>query len=195
MKGYILGLLVIIIYQNGFAQSDTGTIKTILDDKNLEIGIYQNFDEFKYNKPSLKFNPPYRLNGKNKKLYVIDEKSGKEIKVRRAWGFCDGQKIFYKHKKYNELKVLGLFSCYHERGTNWAYAPAFPLVLPIPIPYDADFLLNFNNGVATRFKRSTLRRILKSDPELFEKFKNDKESKFPLVEYLKLFNNRRFNRD
>ncbi len=74
----------------------------VFQDSIVRKGIYQNFEEFKSNKPSIT-NFTSRRGKKTSELYAKDA-AGRETLIRDAWGYCDGTNYFIR--SYNNYYQL-----------------------------------------------------------------------------------------
>ena len=154
-------------------------------------GIYKTFEEFKYNRPSIVDN--YTFDKKN--LWLTDRQTGKlkKLKKREIWGFCDGSKIFVAWHKYDEILEKGRYCYFKEKGTRIVFVfSAFPpMILPIPLPYKDELIINFNTGKTFLLSKRLLKKILTSDDNvLLTEFKKEPQKGKKLLEYIIKYNDR-----
>jgi len=90
-----------ITYETIINHNQSNTDVPILKATNLKYGVYESFEEFKKNDPSiLAFE--YKKGKFGDMLYV--KKDGNEYPDRTAWGFCDGKNLFINSgDKFSEL--------------------------------------------------------------------------------------------
>jgi hypothetical protein len=191
---FIFGLLL-FGYVPVFAQSLGDSLKNhsdyILNAKKYNEGIYRTFEEFKYNRPSIVDH--YSFDKKN--LWLIDPKSGTQKKIRRkeVWGFCDGSKVYVSWRKYDEMLEQGRYCYFKEKGTRVVFGfSAFPpMVLPLPVPYKDELIINFNTGKTYLLSKRLLKKILASDDkELLNEFMLQPQKRKKLFEYIAKYNDR-----
>jgi hypothetical protein len=93
----------------------------ILKDKNLQAGVYQTFEEFKSNKPSVQ-------SFEVKKGKWADVLHANGVPTRNVWGYCDGKYVFIKsgenyypmvrfHDSFYYLGSTELIRVWRTRGT------------------------------------------------------------------------------
>ena len=157
-------------------------------------GIYQTFEEFKYNRPSIVAN--YTFHRKN--LWLTDEQTGKKKKINKEeiWGFCDGSRIYVSWGKYNELLEMGRYCYFIEKGTRIVFGlTASLLPLPIPIPYKEEVIVNFNTGRTSLLSKKLLKTILaEDDEELLNEYMNETQKGKKFFEYIMKYNDRNFSK-
>jgi hypothetical protein len=194
MNKFILIFLVFIAYKSPaqlLTSSPTFRAENILSTNIYKKGIYKSFEEFKYNAPSIIADFTFDT----KQLWVTDSKSGKNIKMKKGevWGFSDGQRIFVRWRKNNEILEMGRYCYFKEKGTRVVFGYSmFPLaIIPIPVPYTDELIINFNTGKPFLLSKRLLKEILTiDDPELLTEFMNEKQKKKKLFEYIVKYNDR-----
>jgi len=193
MKYSCLFTILLLVQFNSSAQTQTSSAyhNCILNDTVYKKGIYRTFEEYKYNKPSIVDN--YTFDNKN--LWRTDELTGrkKKIKKRDVWGFSDGIKIYASWKKYDELLEQGRYCYFIDKGTKIVFfVSAFPFsVLPIPLPYRDEMIIDFNTGETQQISKKLFKEILlEDDPELLDQFKKEPQKGKKLLEYVIKYNDR-----
>ncbi|MEO7991583.1 MAG: hypothetical protein ABI663_18670 [Chryseolinea sp.] len=187
-----LGILL-ACFQATLAQSTIDSLKDsyIINTTAYSKGIYKTFEDFKYNKPSIV--DPYTFDGKN--LWLKDTNTGKlkKIKKKEIWGFSDGTRVYVSWHKYDEVLEKGRYCYFKEKGTKIVFGvTAFPpMILPIPVPYNDELIINFNTGKTYLLSKNLLKKILATDDKelLAEYMKQSKKGK-KLFEYIVKYNDR-----
>lgn len=114
----------------------------IYHDIRLNKGVYNSFEEFKNNTPSIR---NYEIKEEDHQLLLyIKEEGGKSYYCRTAWGYCDGQNVFVMKngalhlawKEDNALYMLGMLYDHPTSGstssTTNPVAPNQPLYIGAP---------------------------------------------------------------
>lgn len=194
MNRFLLSILILTTYEN-FAQSTSDSLKNrdnyIINTTSYKKGVYKTFEEFKYNNPSIVDNYTFD----NKKLWLTDKKTGKnkKIKKREVWGFSDGTRVFVSWNKYNEIVEKGRYCYFKEKGTRIvsAFSAFPPMIIPIPLPYNDELIINYNTGKTYLLSKNLFKKILKNDdPELLTEFMNQRQKGKKLYEYIVKYNDR-----
>jgi hypothetical protein len=163
----------------------------------LKAGIYRNFEEFRYNNPSVEFNyqvskkmrkygdlrssgriPYYRLN--------IARETGKSI--GKVFGFCDGTNVFINENnpdlgpktEFVQIENLGRFCYFEDRKSTTIFIGTVPSTLY----YIDRKIIDANTGEIVGLNKKTLQEIIADDDDLLEEFKNDPNKGKKLKEYL-----------
>lgn len=190
----LLPLLFIISTFNTFGQ-------VIITDENVlyKPGIYKDFEEFKFNNPSIsftykvdsieyksldRFNPEkshfsYRL--------IIDKQQAKE--VGSVFGFCDGHRIFINETNppmsekvnFELLQFVGLYSYFEQ----FVYLPG-----EMGAPNSSiiiNKMVNINNGDVTIITDQEIGKILSNDNQLLKQFTVLSDKKAYVKDYLALY--------
>lgn len=165
--------------------------------ESLKPGIYKNFDEFKYNSPSLDFD--YNISSKKRKYGVlnlkgevnyyrinIDKKEGKEI--GKVFGFSDGKHAYINVKnpylkKYTEflrVKKYDNYSYFEEVKSTTIYTGHAVISTNDFYPK----IIDMNSGEVTDLTKKRLRKIIEDDNNLLTDFNNGKHNKQKMKEYL-----------
>jgi hypothetical protein len=194
MKNLLL-LLSLCLYFSGNSQ------KLIIDDSvTLQKGIYKNFDEFKFNSPSIPFT--YELTtitkyegtfqtGNSMLVYKINisEDEEKNLKKIRVFGFCDGENVYFNeynkklqsNTEFNKIQFIGLYS-YFEGFLIRIYTSSNGMT------YSTKTLIgkaiNINSGEIIDLTKSSLKSILENDEELLNRFKEEDDKKDKIREYI-----------
>ncbi|MDG1476725.1 MAG: hypothetical protein P8Q14_06240 [Vicingaceae bacterium] len=176
MKYFTL-IILLIITTRVFSQ------ELIIDDSIvLKKGIYRNFQEFKFNSPSLPLN--YEVIPRQFKLFKIDHTTyhiniTKEDskKLGNIFGFCDGIKVYFREEFYmkdlrpkltsrtefEEFKFLGLYS-------------SFECIIATDNTYVNHSIdefvqaININDEKIIIVKQKQLKNILISSPDLLNEY-------------------------
>lgn len=162
----------------------------------MNPGIYRDFYEFKYNKPSIKIydmiaspeDPDYSYG------IIISKKDKKAIGL--IYGYCDGSHVFLptpvslgNPAKFGRVSYLGRYSLY------W-YTTSKSVPFPIPpagsgqsvsIPvgtYDEAIFVDMNTGEKRGLDRKSVESKIKDDPEIYDRFIADERSIENMAAYL-----------
>ena len=163
----------------------------------LKKGIYKNFEEFKTNNPSsqLEYNilnthVKYGGLGSNKSLtqYKLNIDKNDAESIGQIYGFCDSKNI-YINDEIIKLKPKSLFSklnyigkyCLFEKVTFQDVNTGNGNLI---VSRKSDIVLNMDNGETRILNKSYLKKILKTDKELYLEFKKRKKKHKILREYL-----------
>ncbi len=193
----ILAYAILLFSQlHCLAQTNTDSLSNhqdtyILNTYVFQKGIYKNFEEFKFNNPSTVDN--FLFDNKNLWLTNSMNEKLKKIKKREVWGFCDGTRIYVKWRKYNELLEMGRYCYFKEKGTKVVMAVSIfpPMILPIPLPYKDEVIINFNTGNAYLLRKKLMKKILTTDDEeLMGEFMNETHKRKKLFNYIIKYNKR-----
>lgn len=171
------------------AQSAPGV--PILQATSYQKGLYQSFDEFRNNAPSLKH--PFVFDGR--KLWRTDTLGNKleRIKPEAIWGFSNGTQLFISWNKFNQLTELGRFCYFQENGVRILFGVApFPLlILPLPMPYSDEVIVSINTGTVYVLRKKVMRNLLREDdPDLYAQYRAERKKKKRLHDYLTVYNSR-----
>lgn len=196
MKYLIFSILLLSINES-FAQLSDDSTKThdtyIVNTTTYKKGIYKNFEEFKFNNPSIVDDFVFD-NGK----LSLTKPNGKNAKIKKfeVWGFSDGTKVFIRTQKYNEILAMGRYCYFKESGIRPVFLPSSSLVvLPIPTPYTDELIINFNTGKTFLLSEDLMKIILtKDDPELLTEFLEETQRGKKLGDYILKYNDRNSNK-
>ena len=181
------------------ASKSFGQMIIIDDNVVLKPGIYKDFEEFKFNNPSIlliykidsneyksidQFNPEnshfsYRL--------IIDKQKAKQI--GSVFGFCDGHRIFINETNpiisekvdFELLQFVGLYSYFEQ----FVYLPG-----EMGAPNSSiiiDKMININNGDVTIITDQEIGHILSNDNQLLKQFTALIDKKTNVKDYLALY--------
>lgn len=150
-------------------------------------GIYNNFDEMKYNNPSTPLehkilSRSVKIGGTSLIFYQL--KSNRKISTsRNYYGFSDGKNIFIRQKESAGLKsefvkidIFGNYGLFEDisvvaTGT-------------VAIPFLTHNILDMNTGNIKRLDRKYVRDFIADDKELLEAFDNESNKATKLREYV-----------
>ncbi|MEP6738256.1 MAG: hypothetical protein ABJA70_22215 [Chryseolinea sp.] len=196
----LFGMLLLVQLQSIAQSANSETDlrdhdRYIINAKVYNKGVYKTFEEFKYNMPSIVEN--YSFDKKN--LWLTDNQTGKQkkIKKREIWGFSDRNRIYVSWHKYDELLEKGRYCYFKEKGTRvvFGFSVFPPMILPIPLPYKDELIINFNTGRTFLLSKKLLKKILVTDDkELLNEFMNEKHKGRKLFEYVIKYNARNVSR-
>jgi hypothetical protein len=183
MKNYILVVVTLFGINPLFSQElivDSGVV--------LKKGAYRNFEEFKYNNPSLKYSTEVESMELKAGLlgyleavtyYGIGKKVEQKHKSHELFGFCDGESVYIhslnyisKDMSFVKLKKVGLYSFYE-----YIYSrPKHSIVYFFRgggIPRKNERVLNINNGLSYPGSRTFLDSLFKKDETLAKALNTD----------------------
>ncbi len=184
--------------------SDSITVPIV----NRKAGIYFSFEDFKNDK-AYTFAGRYKIkriqpNPEWYGLYDLDDNLVKDI-----WGFCDGTDVFIWANKYARFKnryarirIYGKYCIFTDLvHSSTAYSSGlvwwgglggtlgvhiYNKITPDDKYYDL-FVLDSTNGSCTEATDATMRKLIGSNPELWEAYQKD-TSKNKILSYLVKFN-------
>lgn len=179
-------------------------------------GIYQTFDEFKYNNPSIKMSnvtsiKPYPkglefINKKIKSIEYLDQKGMiKEINAKNIWGLSMRNKIYIRiNNKLHMLVKIGTICYFIEDKTNpfphlnkynatGRNKPGYVGGDDIYFNIKRSYIFSMDSGKVLSFTADNFEDVIVNDFSLYDEFNqlgdtNDK-SKF-LFPYIDLYNDR-----
>ncbi|MEW7280671.1 hypothetical protein ABW636_18940 [Aquimarina sp. 2201CG1-2-11] len=207
MKTLNYSLILIFVFLANFCLNAQ---TLIIDDlSNLKKGIYKNYEEFKYNKPSLKLD--YEILAKNKKygpinnreivtFYRLDVTKEQSKSIGPIYGFCDGEHIYIKgyyrvqlkpKTNFSQLDFVGEYCLYEGVGSSSINTGNGNIAMSNRIY----MVLNLNNRQVSVLSKRVLKKIISDDPELLMEFKKRKKKHKILKEYfLKYFDRKEKNK-
>jgi hypothetical protein len=201
-KIQILLLLVIGINEMSYSQTDTlvrkdSCLNNIIETKVLRKGVYRNLQEFQNNKPFYSLNiSRYRydrssdyyveIHGGN--MIVSDPSKKKYTFSEPTWGFCDGEKIYFRNKSYyGEILLIGHYCLYSP--TKNISSSAFNSDLSQSS--SNQYTMNILTGEKMICTAENLEKfILADDAELLDQFKREKLKNIMIYQYVKKYNER-----
>ncbi|WP_108869775.1 hypothetical protein [Aquimarina aquimarini] len=199
MKISNYSLIIILAFFANFCLKAQTSIKD--DVSNLKKGIYKNFDEFKYNTPSIKLdyeilvkNVKYGAIG-NKKIityYRLDVTKEQAKSIGTIYGFCDGKHVYINEYKvqlrpkttFSQLDFVGEYCLYEGIGST-----GMPTVNNgFGISNRIYKILNINNRKVSVLTKRVLKKIISDDPKLLAEFKK-RRKKYKILKryFLKYF--------
>jgi len=188
----------------------TNAQKLIISDSIYKIGIYKDFQEFKYNNPSIEFN--YKITTKNRRYgflllggkvtfykIVIDRKKGKSI--GEVFGFCDGKNIYINPNYvllksrtcFSKIEYLGQYSYFEDISTKRTFrAPTY-----MATPTGGSFVgggggityhlrrnvIDLGSATVSILDKKFLRLFIANDNELLNEFNNESNKNKKIKEY------------
>jgi hypothetical protein len=179
----------------------------------LKRGIYKDFYEFKYNKPSIPLSYKIissessygllNLEGKHKYFTLdISKKQGDSIGV--VFGFCDGHIVYINPSNPSNIKPsrnkLSSFTNFEivELANRFCYFKALVTRLTQNSSYETlnnCFVdLNINQDDLLFICKSEIKSYLENEPLLLDSFKNDANRELKLKYYLHAFQSHLVNR-
>lgn len=184
----------------GTASAQKGT--SIYDTHQLKKGIYKNFKEFRANAPSQTGNLVVKektpaaqvyLLAAPRELHIVDS-AGQEHKVKKYWGYSDGNNIYIKDNGLNKLEEIGYYCLYQIHAitsTTPNRATEGIIFNNTPPPTTNRKVLNIVTGDIYDLTFYNLRKyILPQDTVLLREFYQDRQNKEKLVYYIQKFNQR-----
>jgi hypothetical protein len=189
-----------------YSQGDTlkkadSCLNNILETKVLRKGFYRTMNEFQTNSPSFKPNfstfkydqsAEYYLTTKRNMLVLIDRKGKKTYLEDPIWGFCDGEKVYFKDavSEFNDIILIGHYCIFSKSlfGSNGYYDPG---KYGDCFSYLPDFTLNILTRQTMELTVANIKKfILVDDPELLEQFNKENMQKSVMFQYIKKYNER-----
>lgn len=200
MKYFILSFTIFISF---LAKS-----QEIITDENvvLKKGIYKNFEEFKYNNPSIELNSEIVkksrgygfFGGEGKHIYYKIKIHKEEIKkVGKVFGYCDGKNIYISNKlkkvntKFEFVQYLGAYSFFEKIITNvfvvkTGVAPNTSYFYMYKNKL-TKFAIDINNGAYTELTNHSLKKIIEKDEAILNEFKKEDGKKDKIKQYLEMY--------
>ena len=196
MKYFLPIHVIFIIF---FSNSSFAQVPIHLDTNNLAKGIYANFDEFKYNKPSmdLDFRLKERIfpniNTFTHTGYSLVTTSG-GINLDGIWGVCDGKYVyqlsdektmFTKERWFEKILFLGRYSIFDKliigarEGTEGG--------VYINSNKVARMFISLKTGRTFELDYNSVFDALEKDPVLLSEYRKDPKNNRKLDFYLKKF--------
>lgn len=195
-------LLLSVVFSGLFLSSYSQDSASIYDTHRYKKGIYKSFKEFRSNQPSedgklvVKDKTPaaqiYLLAARNQ-LMVIDS-TGQEHKVKKFWGYSDGNAAYIKDNGLNKFDEIGYYCLYQIHAIT--SAPANRATEGIifnntPPATTNKKVLNIVTGDVYDLTLYNLRKyILPQDTTLLREFNEDRRNRERLVYYIQKFNQR-----
>jgi len=190
---YLL-LLLVLICRNTFGQV------IIIDDNVVyKRGIYKDFEEFKFNRPSLPFD--YKIDSveyQNLDVYtnasshttyrIVFDKSGNK-QLGSIFGFCDGKHIFVNESNptvtdktdFDQLQFVGLYSYFEQ----YMFMPGELGSLNSSTVLGR--IVNINNGECSVVTQEVLNKVFENDSTILSSFNSQKDKRAKLKDYIALY--------
>jgi hypothetical protein len=173
-----IALMVIFL---GFSLVSAGQHLITDSGSALKKGMYKDFYEFKYNKPSLKFDYHFRPS-KYANTYFnvsIDKESAKSI--GEVYGFCDGKEVYLafgqklnSRTQFIRLAFIGRYCMYWYTTYNNVVVPINGISYILPLgKTDNISILDMNTGQRESLTNIKLKSILKDDPDIYNRYLSD----------------------
>lgn len=203
MKSLAATLLTFIVMSAVYGQD-------ILNTDQYKKGIYLNFEEFKYNSPSLSstFELIPERNGLNYRLLISDTVVDKKF-LKKVWGVNTGEEVYVNSLSYQNnngftlLTEIGRYCVFKDKvslsqknsGAYHALTLTGGLIggaIAGAIPTETAIALNMNNGNFYVLRKETMMLILESEPDLLEEYKNHKRKgdEDVIIDYIHHYNAR-----
>ena len=193
MKKIVL-LLCVLVGVNGLSQT------AIIDDNIVyKKGLYKDFDELKFNNPSLPLNYVIDTveytnvdllnNPISHKVYrlKIDNKEAKSL--GSITGFCDGRHIYINEYNkafsdkldFEQLQFVGLYSYFE----TYMFMPG-ELGAPNSSMITGK-ILNSNNGEIIDITKNTLHSIFENDSLLLSQFEKEENKQLKIKDFISIY--------
>ena len=170
-----------------YLQNDTG----------LKAGIYRNFEEFRYNSPSVEFN--CQVSRKMRKYgdlrssgrisyYSLNIERDMGRSIGKVFGFCDGTNVFINENnpglgpktEFVQMENLGRYCYFEDRKPTTIFIGT----VPSTIYYIERKIMDTDTGEIIGLNKKTLPEIIADDGALLAEFMNDPDKGKKLKEYL-----------
>jgi hypothetical protein len=205
MKNQLLIFVSILFYSSAFSQA------LITDaDVTWKKGIYRNFEEFKFNNPSLELTYTVLENkesygffgtGGDCIYYTFTIEKDESKSIGSIYGFCDGRLIYINtneleklHKaKFTLLQNVGLYSYYDhiiENYSGGAMSPGGQFNGGGTSKSLETTIIDINNGNKITLNNRSLKNILKDDNALYTEYMNLEEKNIYMYKYLILYSSK-----
>lgn len=187
---------------SGMFLTSYGQDTSLYDNHQLKKGIYKNFKEFRSNQPSetgnlvVKDKTPaaqiYLLASRNQ--LMIKDSTGQEHKVKKFWGYSDGQNAYIRDNGLNKFDEIGYYCLYqiHAITSSTANRATEGIIFNNTPPATVNKrVLNIVTGDVYDLTLFNLRKyILPQDTALLREFSADRQNREKLVYYIQKFNQR-----
>jgi hypothetical protein len=166
----------------------------------LKKGIYQNFDEFKHNSPSIPFNYEIisttkgygPLNILKHKVYRLNLTRNNAKSIDKIFGFCDGAHVFVNIERpnlkintdFDSIQFLGLY-CYFEYIDNVSFPVPGPAIETIT--YLSKKAIDINKETIFTLTDKTLKEILENDKKLLFMYAEEGNYDDKIKDYLIMY--------
>jgi hypothetical protein len=163
----------------------------------LKPGIYRDFCEFKYNRPSIKFDYVITPPGPPNYSYAINIEKPLAKAIGTIYGYCDGRDVYLSYSKspdspgvYGKVSYLGRYCIYwFTVMRSWYVKVSDYNYMPIPLgTSDRAAIVDMNTGQKYGLTKKLVEYLIEDDPEIYKHFSEDKKNsenfEAYLVEYL-----------
>jgi hypothetical protein len=195
---YTFLLLFILAHLPTSAQVGT----SIYDTHRYNKGVYKSFEEFRNNAPSETGNiivkgkttaaQVYLMSAPNE-LLIVDS-TGKEHKIKKYWGYCDGINVYVRDNGLQKIEEIGYYCLYQIHAiTSQTNNRATEGIIfkNTPPPTINKKVINLATGDFYDLTQFNLKKyILPQDTALLREFYQDNKSRERLVYYIQKFNQR-----
>jgi hypothetical protein len=216
-KSYIIFFLLFGLYESIYSQVDSlskgdSCLNNILKTKVLRKGIYRSLKEFQTNSPFYACNlttykhdnsADYFIKMDGSMLVLVDKNGDKSRIGEPIWGFCDGEKIYYKdpYSVYSEITLKGRFCIYSKYSSgsggsvyvSSAYNGGSGIFMSTGNGSSSfnDYIIDILTGDRIELTVRNLKKyILVDDPELLAGFNKEENPKFMMDQYIIRYNDR-----
>ncbi len=159
----------------------------------LKPGIYRDFYEFKYNRPSIKFDYTVFPPGPPTYSYTINISNQTVKAIGAIYGFCDGKDVYLSYSRspgvpftYGKVSYLGRYCIYWftvMRTLPVSVTEYF--YMPIPLgTSDLAAIVDMNTGQKYGLSRKIVEYLIEDDPEIHNRYLSDEKDRENLEAYL-----------
>jgi hypothetical protein len=169
----------------------------LITDESVELnpGIYRDFYEFKYNKPSIKLDDPTDSPEEPNYSYKINLNKENRKAIGHIYGYCNGMDVYlpspvstFNPEGFSKVSYLGRYSIYWFAITRTVSLPVpAETFLSVPIPVgtnDEVVFVDMNTGEKQGLYRKWVESKIKDDPEIYKRYLADERSLENRVVYL-----------
>jgi len=193
-KFHLLGILLcgIITYidpQLSIAQTDSLNYEVYELGFNFQEGIYTNFGELKYNKPSIQ----QKIEKKGSNLWVLEDSTQSMVVVdpKKVWGYSQAGNVYISFEgaywRIIDVGQLSQFTAIIIKTFTTVDAFGFPIENQTKSL--SQLFLDMNDGTVYELTVNNLSYYIKNEPQLYNQFQNTKRIKSKeLVLALKAYN-------
>ncbi|WP_343691456.1 hypothetical protein [Chitinophaga sp.] len=198
MKQSLFIFLLLGAINNAFAQIG----HTIYDTHQYNKGLYKSFEEFRNNEPSETGNIVIKGKTTAAQFYLLSPATelvavgndGKEHKIKKYWGYCDGTNLYVRDNGLQKIEEVGYYCLYQVRAITASTPNAATGGMVFSNTPPAVVSKKVINLVTGNFYDLTLynmkKFILPQDSALIREFYQDPRNKERLVYYIQKFNQR-----
>lgn len=186
-----LALFILVLVVGAYAQE----IETndILLTSNKRNGVYRSFSEFRTNSPSITGQLKITAN----RVKVLNEQTGKFENVNEDfWGICRNDTIYVyldetataQSPHIHHVEFIGRYCYFLDLG---GFTQPGPVGGSYTGSYQAEYVVNINNGSIYKLDKKLMRSILAKDPALLQQFEKEEAKGEVFREYILKINDRR----